>query len=85
MNFSNAAHQSDVQESKLNSNKVETAASNVTALAASSLQQIGGGDINSVMSGLATNQIADNTLRMANTLDQMAGKEAPKPGPQTLK
>jgi len=59
--------------------------SNVAALAASSLQQIGGGDITSVMSGLTNNEIADNTRRTADATERIAGKEAPKPGPQTLR
>jgi hypothetical protein len=73
------------KEEKSNENKSETSAPLVAALAASSLQQIGGGDITSVMSGLANNDVASNIARTADATERMAGKEAPKPGVQTLR
>jgi hypothetical protein len=45
-------------------------------LAASSLQQIGGGDISSVTTGLYTGSIEDNTRRTADATEKIANKEA---------
>ena len=59
--------------------------SNVGALAASSLQQIGGGDINSVMSGLASNDVADNTRRTAEATERIANQESTTPETQNLR
>jgi hypothetical protein len=73
------------EETTNKENKSATSAPLVAALAASSLQQIGGGDITSVMSGLTNNEIADNTRRTADATERMANKETPKPGPQTLR
>ena len=44
----------------------------------SSLQQIGGGDIAAVMSGVTTDKVEDNTRRTAEAAEKIAGKnEAP--------
>lgn len=54
-------------------------------LAASSLQQIGGGDIGSVMSGLYTGTIEDNTRRTADATEKLANKaEQPTAGSATI-
>jgi hypothetical protein len=45
-------------------------------LAASSLQQIGGGDVSSVMSGLYSSGIEDNTRRTAEATEKIANKDA---------
>jgi hypothetical protein len=45
-------------------------------LAASSLQQIGGGDVSSVMSGLYSSGIEDNTRRTAEATEKLANKDA---------
>lgn len=45
-------------------------------LAASSLQQIGGGDVASVMSGLYTGSIEENTKRTADATEKIANKDA---------
>lgn len=45
-------------------------------LAASSLQQIGGGDVASVMSGLYTGSIEENTKRTADATEKMANKDS---------
>jgi hypothetical protein len=58
---------------------------NVGALAASSLQQIGGGDINSVMSGLANNEVADNTRRTAEATERIANQDQPRPTTKNLR
>jgi hypothetical protein len=63
----------------------ESKPTNVGALAASSLQQIGGGDINSVMSGLANNDIADNTRRTAEATERIASQDQPNPTTQNLR
>jgi hypothetical protein len=44
-------------------------------LAASSLQQIGGGDVSSVTTGLLGNSIEDNTRRTADATEKIANKE----------
>jgi hypothetical protein len=85
MLFSNLAHQSDVNEAKSNKSEAQATPKEISALAASSLQQIGGGDITSVMSGLANNDVSSNIARTADATERMANKEAPKPGPQTLR
>jgi hypothetical protein len=48
----------------------------IPVLAASSLQQIGGGDVASVMSGLMTNSIEENTKRTAEATEKIANKDA---------
>jgi hypothetical protein len=45
-------------------------------LAASSLQQIGGGDVSSVLSGLYSSGIEDNTRRTAEATEKIANKDA---------
>jgi hypothetical protein len=55
------------------------------ALVASSLQEIGGGDIGSVMSGLGPNAIAENTLRTAVATEQIAGQQHAQPPPAKLR
>jgi hypothetical protein len=55
------------------------------ALVASSLQEIGGGDIGSVMSGLGPNAIAENTLRTAVATEQIAGRQHAQPPPAKLR
>jgi hypothetical protein len=45
-------------------------------LAASSLQQIGGGDVSSVLSGLYSSGIEDNTRRTAEATEKLANKDA---------
>jgi len=42
-----------------------------TSLVSSSLQALGGGDITSVMSGLGTNEVADNTKRTADGVQKL--------------
>lgn len=44
-------------------------------LAASSLQQIGGGDVSSVLSGLYTSSIEENTKRTADATEKLANKD----------
>jgi hypothetical protein len=54
-------------------------------LAASSLQTIGGGDISSVMSGLYTGTIEDNTRRTADATEKIANKgDQPTSGKATI-
>lgn len=57
-------------------------------LAASSLQQIGGGDISSVVSGLYSSGIEDNTRRTADATEKLANKAdnvvQPTTGPTNL-
>jgi hypothetical protein len=53
----------------------ETSSSGANALMASSLQEIGGGDIGSVMSGLGPNAIAENTLRTAIATEHIASQQ----------
>jgi len=68
--------------------KIEEAISSSTgskALVASSLQEIGGGDIGSVMSGLGPNAIAENTLRTAVATEQIAGQQHAQPPPAKLR
>jgi hypothetical protein len=68
--------------------KIEEAVSSSTgskALVASSLQEIGGGDIGSVMSGLGPNAIAENTLRTAVATEQIAGQQHAQPPPAKLR
>lgn len=48
----------------------------IPVLAASSLQQIGGGDVSSVMSGLMTNSIEENTKRTAEATEKIANKDS---------
>jgi hypothetical protein len=58
----------------------ETKTDTMVALAASSLQQIGGGDVSSVLAGSTTKDVAENTLRTANAVEQIASQgEAPEP------
>jgi hypothetical protein len=45
-------------------------------LAASSLQQIGGGDVKSVTTGLLGNSIEDNTRRTADATEKIANRDA---------
>jgi hypothetical protein len=45
-------------------------------LAASSLQQIGGGDVSSVTTGLLGNSIEDNTRRTADATEKIANRDA---------
>ena len=52
----------------------EVGPSGVAALAASSLQQLGGGDIASVMSGLGANEVAENTKRTADGVQKLVEK-----------
>lgn len=78
-------HQADVNEAKANKSEAQATPKEISALAASSLQQIGGGDITSVMSGLANNDVASNIARTADATERMANQETPKPGPQTLR
>jgi len=85
MFFNNMAHQADVNEAKANKAEAPATPKEISALAASSLQQIGGGDITSVMSGLANGEVASNIARTADATERMANKETPKPGPQTLR
>jgi len=85
MFFNNMAHQADVNEAKANKSEAQATPKEISALAASSLQQIGGGDITSVMSGLANNDVASNIARTADATERIANQEAPKPGPQTLR
>jgi hypothetical protein len=44
---------------------------NYAQLFSSSLQALGGGDITSVMSGLGTNEVADNTKRTADGVQKL--------------
>jgi len=55
------------------------------ALVASSLQEIGGGDIGSVMAGLGPNAIAENTLRTAVATEQIAAQGPAQTKPATLR
>jgi hypothetical protein len=79
------AHQADVNEAKANKTEAQATPKEISALAASSLQQIGGGDITSVMSGLANNDVASNIARTADATERIANQEAPKPGQQNLR
>lgn len=51
-----------------------------TVLSASSLQQIGGGDVSSVLAGSTTQNIESNTLRTANAVEKIAN-EGTQPQP----
>ena len=54
-------------------------------LAASSLQTIGGGDISSVVSGLYSSGIEDNTRRTADATEKIANKgDQPTSGKTTI-
>jgi len=55
------------------------------SLVASSLQEIGGGDIGSVMSGLGPNAIAENTLRTAVATEQIAAQGPAQTQPAKLR
>jgi hypothetical protein len=53
---------------------VDAGSGGPVALLASSLQQIGGGDIASVMSGFGANEVADNTKRTADGVQKLVEK-----------
>jgi hypothetical protein len=83
MHLGTMAHNAEVEERNANTSRSETP-SNITALAASSLQQIGGGDISSVLAGSTTNNIEENTLRTAVAVEQIANNNATTEPPTSV-
>lgn len=79
MFVSTMARNLDQEQRRLNKKNSE-APNNITALSASSLQQIGGGDVSSVLAGSTTQSIADNTERTANAVEKIAN-EGTQPQP----
>jgi hypothetical protein len=69
-----AVEEENLKQKKLGESRFLSAATPV--LAASSLQQIGGGDVASVMSGLYTGSIEENTKRTADATEKIANKDA---------
>ena len=65
-----ATQEENLKKKQLGESRYLSSASPV--LASSSLQQIGGGDISSVMSGLYTGTIEDNTRRTADATEKIA-------------
>ena len=66
----NVATQEDVAKKK----KQDEEPGVYAPLVASSLQALGGGDINSVLSGLGSNEVADNTRRTADGVQKLVEK-----------
>lgn len=71
MFLGSTGHQADVDEAKANKSEATKTASGIAALAASSLQQIGGGDVSSILAGTNTELVdyaritAENTTKLA--------------------
>jgi hypothetical protein len=68
-----ATEEENLKKKQLGQSRYMTSATPV--LAASSLQQIGGGDVSSVLSGLYSSGIEDNTRRTAEATEKLASKE----------
>lgn len=78
-----ATQEENLKKKQLGESRYLSSASPV--LASSSLQQIGGGDISSVMSGLYTGTIEDNTRRTADATEKIANKgDQPTSGKTTI-